>query len=87
MYGAATLGYGNEAVFSFNSLVDAIKRFQLVRPRCKLAMKIGDAKIQVNLLSNGFIELDGKVQPVAIEREIEDVIAQYGAILEEVRLS
>ncbi len=87
MYGAATLKYGNEAVFSFNALIDAIKRCQLVRPRSKLAMKIGDASIPVNLLANGFIELDGKVQPVAVEKEIEDVIAQFGAVLEEVLVS
>lgn len=87
MYGAATLGYRPEAVFSFKSLIDAIKRCQLIRPRAKLAMKIGDASIPVNLLPNGFVELDGKVQPVAVEKEIEDVIAQYGAILEEVLVS
>lgn len=87
MYGAATIGYGHEAVFSFKALIDGVKRLQLIRPRSKLAMKIGDASIPVNLLSNGFIELDGKVQPVAVEKEIEDVIAQYGAVLEEVLVS
>lgn len=87
MYGAATIGYGHEAVFSFNALIDAVKRRQLIRPRAKLAMKIGDASIPVNLLPNGFVELDGKVQPVAVEKEIEDVIAQFGAVLEEVLVS
>jgi len=28
--------------------------------------------------------LDGKVQPVAIEKEIEDAMQQFGAVLKEV---
>ena len=36
------------------------------------------------LLPNGFVELDGKVQPVAVEKEIEDAMQQFGAVLKEV---
>ncbi len=76
-----------EAVQSFKSLIDAIKRFQISRPSSKLVIKLAGVVFGVNLLSNGFIELDGKVPPVAIEKEIEEAITQYGATLEEVLVS
>ena len=86
MYGAAkSFGFGvAEPVFSLKSLVESIKRFQLLRPRCKLALKIDDTQIPVTLLPSGHIELDGQVQPVSVERDIEDAIAQFGAVLQEI---
>lgn len=84
MYGAPYLGYGCEIVHSFNTLIDAIKRRQLLRPRSKLAINLVGGDIEVNLLTNGFVELDGKVQPVAVEKEIEDAMQQFGAVLKEV---
>jgi len=76
-----------EVVQSFKSLIDAIKRLQISRPSSKLVIKLAGVVFGVNLLSNGFIELDGKVAPVAIEKEIEEAITQYGATLEEVLVS
>ena len=84
MYGAPYLGYGCEIVHSLNTLIYAIKRRQVLRPRSKLAINLAGGDIEVNLLANGFVELDGKVQPVAIEKEIEDAMQQFGAVLKEV---
>ena len=87
MYAMPALGYGTEVVSSFKTLIDAVKRRQSLRPRSKLAIKLAGGEFRVNLLSNGFIELDGKVPPMAVEKEIEDAMQHYGAVLEEVRVS
>lgn len=84
MYGAPTLGYGTEVVNSFKALIDAVKRHQVLRPRSKLAINLAGGDFAVNLLPNGFVELDGKVPPPSIEREIEDAMEQFGAVLKEV---
>ena len=55
MYGAPSLGYGCEIVHSFNTLIDAIKRRQVLRPRSKLAINLAGSDIEVNLLANGFV--------------------------------
>ncbi len=84
MYGAPTLGYGTEVVKSFKALIDSIKRRQLLRPRSRLAMCLAGGEFAVNLLPNGFVELDGVVPPLAVEKEIEDAMNQFGAVLAEV---
>ena len=87
MYGVASLGYGSEMVQSFNALIDAIKRRQVLRPRSLFAIWLAGVEIAVKLLPNGFIELDGVVPPLTIEKEIEDAMKQYGATLNEVLVS
>ena len=76
-----------EAVQSFKSLIDAIKRLQISRPSSKLVIKLAGVVFGVNLLSNGFIELDGKVAPVAIPPRQNscrpDRIDEQGAMMEE----
>lgn len=87
MYGAPTLDYGTEVVRSFKTLIDAVKRRQVLRPRSNLAISLAGGDFAVSLLPNGFVELDGKVLPLAIEKEIEDAMQEYGAVLKEVRVS
>ena len=87
VYAMPTPKIGTEVVSSFTSLIDAVKRRKLLRPRSKLAMKLAGGEFGVNLLSNGLIELDGKVPPIAVEKEIENAMQHYGAVLEEVRVS
>lgn len=84
MYGVAKVGYGSEAVQSLNALIDAIKRRQVLRPRSLFAMCLAGVHFAVKLLPNGFIEVDGVVPPLTVEKEIEDAMHEFGAILEEV---
>ena len=84
MYGAPKVGYGTEVVQSFNALIDAIKRRQVLRPRSLFAMCLAGVDFAVKLLPNGFVELDGVVPPLTVEKEIEDAMKEFGAILEEV---
>lgn len=84
MHAAAKAGFGTEAVQSFNDLVIAIKRRQVLRPRSLFAVCLAGVEFAVNLLPNGFIELDGKVPSPPVEKEIEDAIEQFGATLKEV---
>ena len=50
MYGAAKIGYGTEVVQSFNALIDAIKRRQVLRPRSLFAMCLAGVDFAVKLL-------------------------------------
>ena len=84
MYGAPKVGYGTEVVQSFNALIDAIKRRQVLRPRSLFAMCLAGVDFAVTLLPNGFVEVDGVVPPLTVEKEIEDAMKEFGAILEEV---
>ena len=84
MYGAPNVGYGTEVVQSFNALIDAIKRRQVLRPRSLFAMCLAGVDLAVKLLPNGFVEVDGVVPPLTVEKEIEDALQEFGAILEEV---
>ena len=84
MYGAPNVGYGTEVVQSFNALIDAIKRRQVLRPRSLIAMCLAGVDFAVKLLPNGFVEVDGVVPPLTVEKEIEDALQEFGAILEEV---
>jgi hypothetical protein len=86
-YGTSTLSYGSEAVVSFTNLIEAIKRRQLLRPRSKLALKVGGGPVPVNLLPNGYIELDGKVPSIALEKYLDWEMQEHGATLEYVRVS
>ena len=87
MYGAPKVGYGTEVVQSFNALIDAIKRRQVLRPRSLFAMCLAGVDFAVMLLPNGFVEVDGVVPPLTVEKEIEDAMKEFGAILEEVLVS
>ena len=84
MYGAPKVGYGTEVVQSFNALIDSIKRRQVLRPRSLFAMCLAGVDFAVKLLPNGFVEVDGVVPPLTVEKEIEDALQEFGAILEEV---
>lgn len=84
MYGAPKVGYGTEVVQSFNALIDAIKRRQVLRPRSIFAMCLAGVDFAVNLLPNGFVEVDGVVPQLTVEKEIEDAMHEFGALLEEV---
>lgn len=87
MYGAPKVGYGTEVVQSFNSLIDSIKRRQVLRPSSLFAMCLAGVDFAVKLLPNGFLELDGVVPPLSIEKEIEAAMKKFGAVLEEVLVS
>lgn len=82
--GAPKVGYGTEVVQSFNALIDSIKRRQVLRPRSLFAMCLAGVDFAVKLLPNGFVEVDGVVPPLTVEKEIEDAMKEFGAILEEV---
>jgi len=85
MYGMPGIThFGAESIPSFDALIEAIKRRQVIKPKAKLAMQLGGEKCQVNLLPSGHVELDGRVPPLHIEREIEEAIASIGAQLEDV---
>lgn len=73
---------GLAPVISFEAMIMIAKTFQITRPQGKLALCLMGEKKQVNLLPNGFVELDGVVETLAVEREIDQAIQQYGAILE-----
>ena len=79
MYGAPNVGYGTEVVQSFNALIDAIKRRQVLRPRSLFAMCLAGVDFAVKLLPNGFVEVDGVVPPLTVEKEIEDALQEFGA--------
>ena len=87
MYGAPKVGYGTEVVQSFNTLIDSIKRRQVLRPRSLFAMCLAGVDFAVKPLPNGFVEVDGVVPPLTVEKEIEDAMKKFGAILEEVLVS
>ena len=87
MYGAPKVGYGTEVVQSFNALIDAIKRRQVLRPRSLFAMCLAGVDFAVKLLPNGFVEVDGVVPPLSIEKEFEAAMKKFGAVLEEVLVS
>jgi len=69
-------------VISFKAMIQIAKHFQITRPQGKLALWLMGEKKQVNLLPNGFVELDGVVETLAVEREIDEAIQQHGAFLE-----
>lgn len=86
MYGIPGYGYGcAEVVHSFPNLIDAIKRFEIQQPRSHHAIHLAGCEIGVKLLPNGFVELDGVVPTLSLEREVERVMQQEGAVLVEVR--
>lgn len=76
--------YGAERIASIDELIEAVKRRQVFKPQAKLAIELDGAKFRVNYLSSGHIELDGRVPPLHIEREIEKAIASLGASLVDV---
>ena len=47
-------------------------------------MCLAGVDFAVKLLPNGFVEVDGVVPPLTVEKEIEDALQEFGAILEEV---
>lgn len=83
MYGAAKVGYGTEVVHSFNVLIDAIKLRQVLRPRSIFAICLAGVDFAVKVLPNGFVEVDGVVPPLIVEKEIENAMQKFGALLEE----
>jgi hypothetical protein len=84
MYGHPALtAFGPERIDSLSALVEAVKRRQLLRPQGRLAVTLGERKFGVNLLPNGFIEWDGSVPPLPVERQIEHEIGRLGALLDD----
>ena len=84
MYGHPVLmAFGPERVDSLPALVEAVKRRQLLKPQGGLAVTLGGKKFGINLLRNGFIELDGSVPPLQVQRQIEHEIGSLGALLED----
>jgi len=73
---------GLAPVISFKAMIQIAKHFQITCPQGKLALWLMGEKMQVNVLPNGFVELDGVVETLAVEREIDEAIKHYGAILE-----
>ena len=84
MYGLPEIGYGGEVVTSLAGLIDAVKARQLVNPGAKLTMKIEGDVFGVRLLTNGWIELDGVVPTMALEKAVDSAMHQRGAVLQEV---
>jgi len=73
---------GLTPVISFEAMIQIAKNILVSRPQGKLALCLMGEKKQVNLLSNGYVELDGVVETIAAEREIDKAIKQFGAFLE-----
>lgn len=76
-------GYpGLTPVSSMQACLEIIKGFQVATPCAKVALWLRGEKIDVAMLPNGYVELDGKVPTLASEREFDECIQQYGASLE-----
>jgi len=76
-------GYPNLfPVVSLSALLTIVKNFQVARPLGRIALCLKGEKLKVGVLSNGYVELDGVVPTLAVEREIDESIKQYGASLE-----
>lgn len=82
MYGhPAFSGHGSEKIDSIESLVTSLKRRQLLRPHGRFLLTMQNRKVNVNLLPNDFIEFDGEVPPLAVERQLEGEFATTHAYL------
>ena len=76
--------FGPERINSLSTLVDAVKRRQLLKPHGgRLTVRLAGKSFGVNLLPNGFIEWDGSVPPLAVERQIEEELDRFGALLDD----
>lgn len=76
-------GYPNiYPVMSLSALLEVVKNFQLVKPLWKIALCLKGKKMKVGILTNGYIVLNDEVPTLAVEREIDDAIKQYGAAIE-----
>jgi hypothetical protein len=84
MYGHPALtAFGPERIDSLSALVEAVKRRQLLKPHGRLTVRLAEKSFGVNLLPNGFIEWDGVVAPLAVERQIEQEMGRFGALLDD----
>ena len=84
MYGAPGMcGYTAQRIKSIPPLIDAIKDIQIQRPHSRLLLKVRNEEFRMNLLANGCLEFNESVQPIAIEKAIENVIKNFGASLED----
>ena len=87
MYGVPGSGHGGVVVHSFQSIIDVIKCCEVERPCSRHAFHLGGSEHRVKLLANGFVELDWEVKALAIEREMERIMQQHGAVLMEIGCS
>lgn len=56
----------------------------MLRPRSIFAICLAGVDFAVKVLPNGFVEVDGVVPPLIVEKEIENAMQKFGALLEEV---
>lgn len=74
-------GSNPEKIASLASLVEAIKQNQVATPSAKFRLTVGEMKFRVNLLPFGYIEVDGRVQSLSLEKAFDRAIAIEGATL------
>ena len=74
---------GKYSVASLSDLAIIIQRFDLDAQTENLVLCIKDKEVDVKVLGNGYIELDGEVPTIAKEREFDEAIKQYGAYVKE----
>ena len=74
---------GKYSVASLADLAITIQRFDLDAQTGNLVLCIKDKEIDVKVLGNGYIELDGEVPTIAKEREVDEAIKQHGAYVKE----
>jgi len=85
MYGSpAYSGLGSERIVSVRSLVDAMKRRQILKPAGKFELDVGGDKLRVDLIASGHIEVNGAVQPLSIERLLDEALQEVGGTLDDV---
>ena len=70
---------GSYPVMNLAALATIIQNFELDTWTEKLVLCIKDKEIDVNVLDNGYLELDGEVPTITHERELDEVIKQHGA--------
>jgi hypothetical protein len=68
-------------VASIASITEAIKCQQVVNDKTMFTLSIGGAQFSVDLLSSGYIALDGKVPSLAVEKAFDAALATVGATL------
>ncbi len=69
-------------VQSLSSAATVIKERQMARPGAKYALHIKGQTLIVDVLANGYLELNGRVPTIAHERSIDEEIRASGAVLD-----
>lgn len=70
-----------EHVASLAGLLEAIKQTQVAKPRARFALDLGGESFSLNLLPSGYLEVDGQVRPLEVERAFDQALASVGATL------